>query len=356
MLWRSSSSRDDEPTTTAQHEQTHRSHLNAAASQSSLAADAPSQSSPTREVIKRPPFLGLGATLFFVAFTGAALYGFRAAKKADLNEAREALAAASTAHAGTAGRGVGANHARLQSPSALSSSGKNAPRATTSPSRGLDWGSAGTSAPSVLSKSGSAAASLPARYAVPLPRMKDGKPIFDEPPAVTAIKAFGAATAIVAVTSVVVVEVGRRVLGIEDVYDLTDRLHGFIPKTFALPEAVGNYLRPRLAGLFPQTEEDRKDPLASIDQYEAAPADEAAPSKPSSSSWFTGLFSQEQRHHDAQHQPQARDPEDVFNDIEQATTMKEKLKLLDAQLRGERAIEDAQREAMRSKREASKGR
>lgn len=372
MLWRSWRSReDDAPSTTSQQQHATTDDVSVAgrkgravidsassptsSSSSPTSSSSSSSSPPTTEVIKRPPFLGIGATLFFVAFTGAALYGFRAAKKADLREAQEA--AASAARVGTH---APAPARAQQVPSALSGSTKaKAPGPPPSAARGLDWGSAGKSAPSVLSRSGGGGASTSSsssRYAVPLPKMSaDGRPIFDEPPALTAIKAFGAATALVAVTSVVIVEVGRRVLGIQDVYDLTDRLHAFIPKTFALPEAVGNYLRPRLAGLFPQSDEDRRDPLAP-DSVDDPSAQRASASSSSSSSWLASLFSQ---HHQSQSQssptaPAARDVEDVFTEIEHAPTMKQKLELLDAQLRGEKALEDAQRVELRLQREGRK--
>lgn len=168
------------------------------------------------ETATRPTLMVPAVLVFFVAFTGAALYGFRAAKKAELREAIELIRASSHSP-----KAVDSFAPTAYLSSALSKS-QTSPRQGTQTS-GLDWGSSGTSAPSVLFKfgssiSGKAVASPHARFSVPFPKIHgDGKPVFDEPPALTAIKAFGVATALMGVISVASVEFGRRIWKIEDV-------------------------------------------------------------------------------------------------------------------------------------------
>jgi hypothetical protein len=162
----------------------------------------------------RIPIVPVAATIFLLGFTGASLYGIRAGRKAELKEAAE-LAAKSNA---------ASRHAATTTPSALSRAQPAANRPSTSSSTGtssgFDWGATGSSAPSALSRRGAGAASSPrGGFAASTPGVAGGKGgfTFDEPPAVTAIKAFTIATALVGVTSVAVVEVARRVWKVEDV-------------------------------------------------------------------------------------------------------------------------------------------
>ncbi|CAO1612752.1 unnamed protein product [Parajaminaea phylloscopi] len=296
-----------------------------------------------------PRLLGLATSVFFVAFTGAAIYGFRAAKRAELREAAELAKS---------------NVAPQQPPSTLTRShhAANTSRTrsnTTAP--GLDWGSSGTAAPSVLSKSAAAAgapkpgSSQSSRFSVPLPKMQDGKPVFDEPPALTAIKAFGLATVLVGAFSVASIEIGRRVWQIEDVYDLTDRLHANAPKTFAFAESIGFHFRPRLEGLFPQTEEDRADPWVGGEGGSSS-ASQAAVQRGQEGSGSVSILSRLNPFGSSSAGVAApvshtRTAEEAFQDMEQAETMRERLRILDSQLRAEKAEEDAFRRDLRIKRE-----
>lgn len=160
----------------------------------------------------RPPwFIGLGSSVFLVAFTGAAIYGFRAGRKAELREAAEAAKTASSSKAPA-----------QAAPTALSST-RNNTVASAGHGPSAQAISSGRAAPSVLSRSGTGAASRQ-RYSVPLRNGGQGGSVaYQEPPAVIAVKAFTIATAIVGIASVAIIEVGRRVLGIEDVSSLSHK-------------------------------------------------------------------------------------------------------------------------------------
>lgn len=317
----------------------------------------------------RIPIVPVAATIFLIGFTGAALYGVRAGRKAELKEAAEMAA---KNHAAT-------RHAATNTPSALSRAQPALNSSSTSSSRGtssgFDWGATGSSAPSALSRRGAGAASSPRGGFSASPAGVAGGQrgyTFEEPPAVTAIKAFTIATALVGVTSVAVVEVARRVWKVEDVsssaacrrahlrltthtskqmYDLTDRLHDMAPKSFALFENVGNFMRARLGGIFPEPA-DKEDPFAApVGDQSFLDSPEGASH---SSIWPHILLP-------ATHVPidvtsataknAVKPVEDLFEEIEQAPTMRAKLELVELQLRGEKAFEDQHREELRRQRE-----
>ncbi|PWN23142.1 hypothetical protein BCV69DRAFT_297094 [Microstroma glucosiphilum] len=296
----------------------------------------------------RIPIVPVAATIFLIGFTGAALYGVRAGRKAELKEAAEMAA---KNHAAT-------RHAATNTPSALSRAQPALNSSSTSSSRGtasgFDWGATGSSAPSALSRRGAGAASSPRGGFSASPAGVAGGQrgyTFEEPPAVTAIKAFTIATALVGVTSVAVVEVARRVWKVEDMYDLTDRLHDMAPKSFALFESVGNFMRARLGGIFPEPA-DKEDPFAApVGDQSFLESPEGASH---SSNWPHIL-------RPATHVPidvtsataknAVKPVEDLFEEIEQAPTMRAKLELVELQLRGEKAFEDQHREELRRQRE-----
>lgn len=204
----------------------------AAVSSTTSSSDSPAtrhnsnQTSAPPADLKRPPLLGLGAACFFLAFAGATIYGFRAAKKAELKEAADLANKTFAQGANSSSSSLAsAPSALTRGPTAAAGQSHANARATTT-STTMDWGSpAGSSAPSVLSKSAAGGRSTtPSRFAVPLPKMQDGKPVFEESPALTAIKAFGIATALVGVVSVASIEVGRRVWQIEDVSEWTESI------------------------------------------------------------------------------------------------------------------------------------
>lgn len=177
-----------------------------------------------------------------------------------------------------------------------------------------------------------------------------------ESPALTAIKAFGVATALVAVTTAVAIEIGRRVYDIEDVserrgekvivpskrpltwtlsfywaprqmYDLTDRLHARIPKTFAVFESLGAYFRDKLDGVIPKPAEDQRDPLK--EDVDAVPAAAVTSSSP----------------------PPV---DDLLEEIAQADGVRRKMELLEVHLQREKTVQDRIRQRAREQREEAK--
>lgn len=137
----------------------------------------------------------------------------------------------------------------------------------------------------------------------------------------------------------------------KQMYDLTDRLHAMAPKSFALFERVGDFMRSRLEGIFPEPA-DKEDPFAAPVADQALP--EISEGTSHSSNWLASLRPASDATSDA---PPAiaknavKPVEDLFEEIEQAPTMRAKLELLELQLRGEKAYEDQHREELRRQRE-----
>lgn len=307
---------------------------------------------------REPPLIGIAAGLFAISFAGAAIYGVRAGRRAQLKEAAEAAEAASRSS-----RGVSSLQSARAAPApAPSSSPKppSPPLSSSSRSQGLDWGKAGTSAPSVLSRRGGGSVANSANTgAISTTTPPPSQRLLQESPALTAIKAFSIATALVAVGAAVSIEVGRRVWGIEDVrdsgatrvlprtnlpsdifyshtpqmYDLTDRLHASIPKSFSTIESIGDYLRGKFAGIVPKPPQDQEDPLR-----------EPVPAAPS---WLSSLFDQRRRPTTTQTQS----VDELWDDIAQAETIRDKLELLESHLQHEKSLQDRKREELREERE-----
>lgn len=128
-------------------------------------------------------------------------------------------------------------------------------------------------------------------------------------------------------------------------YDLTDRLHAKAPKAFRVAEDIGEYFRTRLGGIFPSSEEDRQDPWAEDERAQSS-------SSSSRSSWLPFSLNSTSASTPA---PQLKPVEEAFDEIEKAETMRERMHLLDAQLRAERAAEDQYRQELRLRRQRQEG-
>ncbi|CAO1619270.1 unnamed protein product [Sympodiomycopsis kandeliae] len=286
-------------------------------SRSNGAADA-IVAPPTESLVKRPPLLGIASVLFVASFTGAAIYGVRAGRRAQLREAAE--------QAQQAQRQVNKSITPRSSPLPSTSS----PLPSSSAGK-LDWGAAGTSAPSVLSRSGRTNHSAghhesDARSSSsPNGQTQAQTQELIESPALTAIKAFSIATGIVAVTTLISIEVGRRIYDIQDMYDLTDRLSQWAPKSFRLFESIGSYCRDRMSGIIPRSEENlHSDPL-----HEPLP------------------------HLDPQGE-EIKTVDEVWNEMSEKDSLREKLKVVELHLRMEKQVQDRYREEIRLQRETAK--
>lgn len=248
----------------------------------------------------RKAFFGVAAGIFTLGFAGAAVYGARKLRKQQVAEAAEAAAVALKQSPNQQ-----PSPPPLPSHSPLQASSPLKARVKTS-SNGFDWGSAGTSAPSVLSRnpakgnpiaspsssssSSSPPSALPAGTGSSTLSVHDQLLLEQEAPPVTAIKAFGAATAIVAITAAVGLEVSRRVFDIKDVSrvlnfanricpghradltywpffslthkqmdDLSNRFRAFSPNSFPAVESLGSSLRDKLNGFLPTAPQDELD-------------------------------------------------------------------------------------------------
>lgn len=208
-------------------------------------------------------FFGVAAGIFTISFAAATVYSIRKMRKQQAAELAEAAtdqlkqsfnqqhspppsSLRSTSQASplkakvqTSSSGLNWGDTGSSAPSVLSrkpakanpiappSSSLQAPplqaRAKTK-SSGVNWGQSGTSPPSVLSRNPAKAKSAPlSSSSSPSPEAQ-GQPLsahdellLQEEPAVSATKAFAAATAIVTVTFAVSLEAGRRIFGIKDV-------------------------------------------------------------------------------------------------------------------------------------------
>ena len=158
----------------------------------------------------RPPIIPAAAVIFVLAFTGASAYGMRAARRAERLEVVEAATISSASKM--------SQERIARAPSAL----QRRPESTSGPTK-LEWGNAGSSAPSVLSRSGTGSPSQLGNRSVPLPGDAGSKEQLMESPALTAIKAFTIATAIVTAGALLTAEVARRVWKVEDVSTLIPR-------------------------------------------------------------------------------------------------------------------------------------